>query len=88
MLGRLIFLVFVSCLMLVGTAQAQGQRQLRESASAILASPLMQVMAMLEAIRDYGQAHEWAALVIDAEEIIPAGRCNWLHFVWLSHRQD
>ena len=45
-------------------------------------------MAMLEGIRDYGQAHEWVALVIDAEEIIPAGRFNWLHFVWLSHRQD
>jgi hypothetical protein len=28
----------------------------------------------LETIRDYGQAHEWAALVIDGEEIVPAGR--------------
>ena len=43
---------------------------------------------MLEAIKDYGQAHAWAALVIDGEEIIPAGRFNWLHFVWLSQQQD
>ena len=38
---------------------------------------------MLEAIKDYGQADEWAALVIDGEEIIPVERSNWLHFVWL-----
>ncbi len=38
---------------------------------------------MLEAIKDYGQAHAWAALVIDGEEIIPVERSNWLHFVWL-----
>jgi hypothetical protein len=48
----------------------------------------MQAMAMLEAIKDYGQADAWAALVIDGEEIIPAGRVNWLHFVWLSQQQD
>ena len=43
---------------------------------------------MLEAIKDYGQAHAWAALVIDGEEIISARRSNWLHFVWLSQQQD
>ena len=43
---------------------------------------------MLAAIKDYGQAHAWAALVIDGEEIISAGRSNWLHFVWLSQQQD
>ena len=43
---------------------------------------------MLEAIKDYGQAYAWAALVIDREEIISAGRSNWLHFVWLSQQQD
>ena len=41
----------------------------------------MQAMAMLKAIKDYGQADAWTALVIDGEEIIPAGRSNWLHFV-------
>jgi hypothetical protein len=39
----------------------------------------MQVMAMLEGIKEYGQAHTWAALMIDGEEIISAGRFNWLH---------
>jgi hypothetical protein len=48
----------------------------------------MQAIAMLEAIKDYGQADAWAALLIDGEEIIPAGRSNWLHFVWLSQQQD
>jgi hypothetical protein len=48
----------------------------------------MQVIALLEAIKDYGQAYAWAALVIDGEETIPAGRSNWLHFVWLSQQQD
>ena len=48
----------------------------------------MQTIAMLEAIKDYGQASACAALLIDGEEIIPAGRSNWLHFVWLSQQQD
>ncbi len=42
---------------------------------------------MLEAIKDYGQAYAWVALLIDGEEIIPAGRSNWLHFIWLSQQQ-
>ena len=48
----------------------------------------MQALAMLEAIKDYGQAAAWAALVMDGEEIIPAGRSNWLQFVWLSHNKE
>jgi hypothetical protein len=48
----------------------------------------MQAIAMLEAIKDYGQADAWAALVIGGEEIISVGRCNWLYFVWLSQQQD
>ena len=43
---------------------------------------------MLEAIKDYGQAYAWTALVIDGEEIISAGRFNWLHFAWLSRSQS
>jgi hypothetical protein len=43
---------------------------------------------MLEVIRDYGRADEWPALVLDGEEIIPAGRADWLGFVWLSHKKD
>ena len=43
---------------------------------------------MLEAIKDYGQATAWAALVIEGEEIIPAGRSSWLQFVWLSHNKE
>ena len=43
---------------------------------------------MLEAIKDYGQAYAWGALVIDGEEIISAGRSNWLQFVWLSRQKD
>ncbi len=45
-------------------------------------------MRELERIRDYGQACKWAALVIGSEEIIRAGRANWLDFVWLSHKKD
>ena len=48
----------------------------------------MQALAMLEAIKDYGQAAAWAALVMGGEEIIPAGRSNWLQFVWLSHNKE
>jgi hypothetical protein len=60
----------------------------RNPASAVPSSNPMQTMAMLEVIKDYGRAREWEALVIDGEEIIPAGRSNWLHFVWLSQQQD
>jgi transcription initiation factor TFIIIB Brf1 subunit/transcription initiation factor TFIIB len=45
-------------------------------------------MHALELMRDYGRAQEWAALVIDGEEIIPPGRAAWLAFVWLSHKKD
>ena len=48
----------------------------------------MQVIAMLEAIKGYGQASVWAALVLDGEELIAAERSNWLHVVWLSQQQD
>ena len=76
------------------------QRQRRETAQAVpletnrthdisevlVAEPVG--MHELEMIRDYGRAHEWAALVIGREEIIPAGRADWLDFVWLSHKKD
>jgi hypothetical protein len=42
----------------------------------------------LEMIRDYGRAHEWPTLVLNGEAIIPAGRADWLDFVWLSHQQE
>jgi hypothetical protein len=70
------------------THPGQEQRQLQDSVQAVPCSNPMQAMAMLEAIKDYGQAYAWAALVIDGEDIIPAGRSNWLHFIWLSQRQD
>jgi hypothetical protein len=58
----------------VGNTQpGQGQWQLLESAQAVSSSNPMQAMAMLETIRDYGWALEWAALIIDGEVIIPAG---------------
>jgi hypothetical protein len=41
-----------------------------------------------ETIRDYDRAHEWPAMVIDGEEIIPAGRADWLEFVWLSQEKQ
>jgi transcription initiation factor TFIIIB Brf1 subunit/transcription initiation factor TFIIB len=66
----------------------QEQRQVPYSVQAVPASNPMQAIAMLEAIKAYGQASAWAALLIDGEEIIPAGRSNWLHFVWLSQQQD
>lgn len=66
----------------------QEQRQLQHSVQAVPASNPMQALAMLEAIKDYGQAAAWAALLIDGEEIIPAGRSSWLQFVWLSHKQE
>ena len=55
------------------THPGQEQRQLQDSAQAVSASNPMQALAMLEAIKDYGQASAWAALVIDGEEIISAG---------------
>jgi len=66
----------------------QEQHQLQDSVQAVSSTNPMQVIAMLEAIKDYGQAHAWAALLIDGEELIPAGRSNWLHFVWLSHKKE
>jgi len=55
---------------------------------AVPSSNPIQAIAMLEAIKDYGQAYALSALVIDGEEIIPVGRSNWLQFVWLSQQQD
>jgi hypothetical protein len=37
-----------------------------------------------ECVSKCGGVKEWAALVIDGEEIVPAGRPNWLRFAWLS----
>ena len=45
-------------------------------------------MQELEVIRDYGRAQDWPALLLDREELIPAGRSNWLQFVWLSQQHD
>jgi hypothetical protein len=42
----------------------------------------------LDQIRDYGRAHDWASIVIDGTEIIPAGRAAWLEFVWLSSDKE
>ncbi len=78
----------------------QEPRQLQDSAQtmpaemkrthvtveAVAAEPVG--MHELELMRDYGRAQEWAALVIDGEEIIPAGRADWLDFVWLSHQNE
>jgi hypothetical protein len=57
-----------------------------ETVEALAAEPVG--MHELELMRDYGRAHEWAALVIGREEIIPAGRAHWLAFVWLSHKPE
>jgi hypothetical protein len=70
------------------THPGQEQRQVHHSLQAVPSSNPMQALAMLEAIKDYGQAATWAALLLDGEEIIPAGRSNWLHFVWLSQQKD
>ncbi len=70
------------------THPGQKQRQLQDLGQAVSASNPMQALAMLEAIKEYGQASAWAALVLDGEEIISAGRSNWLHFVWLSQQHD
>jgi hypothetical protein len=64
--------------------QSDQQRQLRESGVAVPNSSQLE-MQELEAIKSYGEAHKWPALVIDSQEIIAAGRPAWLHFVWLSH---
>ena len=70
------------------THPGQGQRQLQHLVQGIPSSNPMQALAMLEAIKDYGQASAWVALILDGEEIIPAGRSNWLQFVWLSQQHD
>jgi hypothetical protein len=72
-----------------GEAVQAGPRETHrphETVEALAAEP--GGMHELELIRDYGRAQEWAALVIDGEEIIPAGRAHWLDFVWLSHQQE
>jgi hypothetical protein len=82
------------------TQNGQEQRQLQDAAQTVPAKmnrPPETVEACaaetvgmheLELMRDYGRAQEWAALIIDGEEIIPAGRAHWLDFVWLSHKKD
>ena len=67
------------------TFPAEAQRT-QETVEALGAEPVD--MHELEMIRDYGRAHQWVALVIDGEEIIPAGRADWLDFVWLSHQKE
>ena len=70
------------------THPGQEQRQVQHAVQAVPFSDPMQAMAMLEAIKDYGQASAWMVLLHDGEELIPAGRSNWLHFVWLAQQQD
>ena len=67
------------------TVPAEAHRT-QETVEALGAEPVD--MHELEMIRDYGRAHQWVALVIDGEEIIPAGRADWLDFVWLSHQKE
>ena len=71
-------------------ASAQAAPETHEKVKAIAADHenLLRHIQELDVIGDYGQAHAWATLVIDGEEIIPAGRSNWLHFVWLSQQKD
>lgn len=66
----------------------QEQQQGHHSPQAVPSTNPMQAIAMLDTIKDYGQEHAWAALQLDGEEIVPAGRSNWLHFVWLSQQHD
>jgi transcription initiation factor TFIIIB Brf1 subunit/transcription initiation factor TFIIB len=56
------------------TVPAQMNRP-HETVKAWAAEPVS--MHELELMRDYGRAQEWAALIIDGEEIIPAGRAHW-----------
>jgi len=42
----------------------------------------------LEAIRDWGKAHEWPCLILADEEVIPAGKSAWLEFIWLSRKRE
>lgn len=39
-------------------------------------------------MRDYGQAQNWASVVLDGQEIIPAGHAARLEFIWLSGQQE
>jgi len=70
------------------TNTSLGQRQRRASVSTVPSLHPLETLAMLETIRDDGQVHEWAAPILDGEEIIPAGRANWLDLVWLSHQKE
>jgi uncharacterized Zn finger protein (UPF0148 family) len=61
---------------------------LGESAVAVPSSSLQTEMQRLEAIKQYGERREWAALLIDEVEVIPAGRAAWLRFIWLSGAKE
>ena len=54
----------------------QEQPQIHHAVQAVSSTNPMQVLAMLEAIKYYGQASAWVALLLDGEEIISAGRSN------------
>jgi DNA-binding transcriptional ArsR family regulator len=62
-------------------------RQLRDSALAVPSS-LPPDIEQLEAIKRYGESRQWAALVLDGEELIPAGRPAWLRFIWISGKKE
>jgi hypothetical protein len=61
---------------------------LGRSALAVPSSSLQAEMRRLEAIKQYGERREWAALLIDGVEVIPAGRSAWLRFLWLSGEKE
>jgi DNA-binding transcriptional ArsR family regulator len=65
-----------------------GVEGLGRPALAVPSSSLQAEMQQLEAIKQYGERREWAALLIDGVEIIPAGRPSWLRFLWLSGEKE
>lgn len=51
-------------------------------------SPVIVEIRRLDEIKAYGQAHDWPAFEVDGKEVIPAGRSNWLQFVWLKGQKE
>jgi hypothetical protein len=63
---------------------AESQLTIRKRRAVNAKGPLSRT----DVLSSHYRAHAWAALVMGGEEIIPAGRSNWLQFVWLSLNKE
>ena len=64
------------------------QQNRRDQDRAASSSHVMEYIQMLDTIKAYVQKQQWPRLSIDGQEVVPAGRAEWLRFLWLEGKKD